>query len=234
MLAILQARTSSSRLPGKVLMDLAGAPMIVRQIERLRRSRAITRIVIATSELASDDPLQAVGDGIGVEVFRGPLEDVLARFAGAVARFASPQAHVMRLTADCPLADPALIDAAAALHLAACADITTVQKTWSFPKGLDAEIVRTTALLAAHAEAADPHEREHVTPFLYRRPERFAVAGLTRDPPLRWRWTVDTREDFAFVEAVYRDLHPQNPAFSSADILAWQAAHPDLVPASGS
>jgi spore coat polysaccharide biosynthesis protein SpsF len=91
------------------------------------------------------------------------------------------------------------------------------------------EVVRGAALLAAHAEATDPYEREHVTPFLYRRPERFRIAGIERDPPLRFRWTVDTPEDFAFVDAVYRDLYPANPAFTSADVLAWQAAHPDRV-----
>src|SRR5579875_1057258 len=118
MLAILQARTSSTRLPGKVLKDLVGAPMIARQIERLQRAKAIGRIVVATSDDPSDDPLEAAVRGLGVDVFRGPLDDVLARFAGAVQRFGADQDHVIRLTADCPFADPALIDALAALHRA--------------------------------------------------------------------------------------------------------------------
>jgi spore coat polysaccharide biosynthesis protein SpsF len=229
MLAILQARTSSSRLPGKVLRPILGVPMLARQIERLKRSAAIDRIVVATSDQPSDDPLQALAADWGVLLHRGPLDDVLARFAGAVARFGPDDAHVLRLTGDCPLADPALIDAAVAAHLRTGADLTHVSQGWTYPKGLDVEVVRTAVLLAAHAEAAEPDEREHVTLFIHRRPQRFAVRSLTRDPPLRYRWTVDTPEDFAFVAAVYADLYPADPAFTSADVLAWQAAHPDLV-----
>lgn len=229
MLAILQARTSSSRLPGKVLKDLVGAPMIVRQIERLRRARSITRIVVATSDQPSDDPLQAAVEAAGLEVFRGPLDDVLSRFVGAVARFGADAPHLMRLTADCPLTDPALLDEAADFHLSEGADLTQVQDGWTYPKGLDVEVIRTPALLAAGAEAKAADEREHVTLFIHRRPQRFVMRSLKRDPPLRYRWTVDTAEDFAFVEAVYRDLHPSNPGFTSEDILAWQAAHPDRV-----
>ena len=229
MLAILQARTSSRRLPGKVLKDLVGAPMIARQIERLRRASAITALVIATSDEASDDPLQVLGEGLGVPVFRGPLDDVLARFIGALDAVSPDAAHLFRLTADCPLADPALIDQAAEEHLATGADLTHVQEGWTYPKGLDLELVRAEALRAAAAEAVDPYEREHVTPFVHRRPGRFTIRSLQHDPPLRYRWTVDTPEDFAFVEAVYRDLYPCDPAFTSADVLAWQAAHPDRV-----
>lgn len=229
MLAILQARMSSTRLPGKVLKDLVGAPMIARQIERLRRAGSIDHIVIATSDEPADDPLAAAGKAIGVDVFRGSLNDVQGRLAGAVARFGPGAPHLMRLTADCPLADPALIDEAAAAHLHAGADITHISEGWTYPKGLDVEVVRTEALLTAAHEAIAPDEREHVTPFLYRRPERFAVHALRRDPPLRYRWTVDTPEDFAFVHAVYRDLYPSNPAFTSEDVLAWQAVHPDQV-----
>lgn len=231
MLAILQARTSSRRLPGKVLKDLAGAPMIARQIERLRRAKAITTLVIATSDDPSDDALQAAGEELGAPVFRGPLDDVLGRFAGALLALDPGAEHLFRLTADCPLADPALIDEAAAAHLASGADLTHVQEGWTYPKGLDLELLRADVLRAAAAEAVDPYEREHVTPFIHRRPDRFTIRSLRRDPPLRYRWTVDTPEDFAFVEAVYRDLHPANPAFTSADILAWQAAHPDRIQA---
>src|SRR5689334_18394344 len=109
-LAILQARTSSSRLPGKVLLPLAGQPMILRQIERVRRARRIDRLVVATSEDPSDDELAHALERAGVDVHRGPLADVLARFTGALAAF-GPTDHVVRLTGDCPLADPAVIDA---------------------------------------------------------------------------------------------------------------------------
>jgi spore coat polysaccharide biosynthesis protein SpsF len=191
-LAILQARMSSTRLPGKVLTPLVGAPMVLRQIERLRRARHLTEIVIATSTQASDDVLARLCEDNGVALYRGDLHDVLGRFHGALAA-------------------------------------TNNTGGWTYPKGLDVEICKTSALFAASREAVDPYEREHVTPFIYRRPERFRVHSVRRDPPWPYRWTVDTPEDFAFVEAVYQALYPQKPDFTTADVLAWQAQNPDRV-----
>src|SRR4051812_28949142 len=116
MLTILQARTSSTRLPGKVLMDLVGAPMLARQIERVRRARSIGALVVATSTDASDDAVAALCQGLAVACHRGPLNDVLARFAGALQAF-GPSDHLVRLTGDCPLADPQVIDATIGRHL---------------------------------------------------------------------------------------------------------------------
>lgn len=226
--AILQARMSSNRLPGKVMRPLLGQPMILRQIERLRRCRRLDRIVVATSSSPSDDPLADCLKDAGVEVVRGPLDDVLERYRLALLAVGSPRDFV-RLTADCPLADPEVIDLCVASHVAVGADYTYNYEGRTFPKGLDVEVCATRALLEAASEAADPYEREHVMPFIYRRPDRFSLNAITRDPPLRFRWTVDTAEDFAFVTAVYTDLYPENPAFTSADILAWQTRHPDHV-----
>lgn len=227
-LAILQARMSSTRLRGKVLRPILGRPMIERQIERLRRAERIERIVVATSTDASDDPLAAVARAFGVEVFRGDLHDVLGRFHGALLTF-GPTQRFVRLTADCPLADATLIDACIDKHEREGWDVVHVSPGATFPKGLDVEVVKTAALEAAWREAGDPYEREHVTPFLYRRPERFRIGVISRDPPLRYRWTVDTPEDFAFVTAVYEALYPQNPRFTTEDVLAWQETHPDQV-----
>lgn len=225
-LAVLQARMSSTRLPGKVMRPILGEPMIARQIERLRRARRLDRIVIATSDQPDDDVLAEEGARLGIPVFRGALADVLDRFHGAIAA-QGERDQVVRLTADCPLADPALIDACVARQLESGADCTHVGPGWSFPRGLDVEVVRVAALEAAWAESADPYEREHVTPFIYRRPERFRIEAVTRSPPLRYRWTVDTPEDFAFVTAVYEDLYPRDPAFTTEDVAAWQARNPD-------
>ena len=227
-LAILQARMSSSRLPGKVMRPLLGEPMIGRQIERLRLAERLGPILVATSEDPGDDPLVAYVESLGVAVYRGSLHDVLDRFHGALEGHAAGP-HFLRLTADCPLADPALIDLSIEVHLNSGADYTHTSPGWTFPKGLDVEVCTVAALNAAWAETADPYDREHVTPFIYRRPERFKVEQITRDPPLRYRWTVDTPEDFAFVADVYEALYPANPAFTSQDILAWQARHPDRV-----
>jgi spore coat polysaccharide biosynthesis protein SpsF len=220
-LAILQARMSSTRLPGKVLAPVLGEPMIARQIERLRRSRRIDALVVATSSEPSDDPLAAWAEGAGVEVFRGDLHDVLGRFCALLA--AKPQARtVLRLTADCPLADWTVIDALVDRHDAEGADYSNnVTPTRTFQHGLDAEVMRRDVLLAAGREAADPFEREHVTPFIYRRPERFRLASLTREPSLaHLRWTVDLPADLAFVRRVYERLYPANPAFTSDDVTA--------------
>lgn len=227
-LAVLQARMSSSRLPGKVLREILGQPMLARQIERLRRASRLTELVVATSTRPEDDAIAACCQTIGAACHRGPLDDVLARFLGALAAAGEPKTF-LRLTADCPLADWSLIDRCVAAHEASGADLTHTSRDWTFPKGLDVEVCETAALVEAGRQAKDPYEREHVTPYIYRHPERFRLHDLTRDPPLRYRWTVDTPEDFAFVDAVYQALYPAKPDFTSDDVLAWQADHPDQV-----
>jgi spore coat polysaccharide biosynthesis protein SpsF len=219
-LGVLQARTSSTRLPGKVMRPLLGRPMILRQLERVQRAKTPDRLVVATSTDPSDDTLAAMLEAQGVAVHRGPLEDVLARFLGAIEAH-SPAEHVVRLTADCPLADPEVLDACVRLHLEGGYDYTANDHPSTFPRGLDVEVCRTQALLTAGREAVDPAEREHVTLHLYRHPERYRLGCLKRSPDLsRLRWTVDTPADFAFVERVYERLYPSNPAFTTEDILA--------------
>ena len=172
-LGILQARASSRRLPGKVLKPILGRPMLERQIERLRRARRLDGLVVATSTDAGDDAIDALCRSLGVECFRGSLEDVLDRFYRAVLRHA-PQSAV-RLTADCPLADPAVIDRLVELHAAGGYDYTSNTLVRTYPDGLDAEVVALPCLEAAWREAALPSEREHVTPFIYNRPQRFRL-----------------------------------------------------------
>lgn len=220
---------SSTRLPGKVMRDLAGAPMIVRQIERLRRCRRLDALVVATSEKPPDDPLAAAMQALELPVFRGSLTDVLGRFVAATDAF-GPAEHVVRLTADCPLTEPAVIDALVDLHLERGTDYASnVVPTRTFAHGLDAEIVRAEVLRAAAEEATDAYDREHVTPFVNRRPERFPQACLTQAADdAQLRWTVDTPDDFAFVEAVYAALHADNPLFGPPEIKALVADRPDL------
>ncbi|HEY2710522.1 MAG TPA: glycosyltransferase family protein [Caulobacteraceae bacterium] len=229
-LTILQARTSSSRLPGKVLMPLAGAPMILRQIERVRRSRRIGRLVVATSDQPSDDELVAELAGADVDTYRGPLDDVLARFVGALEAF-GPADRVVRLTADCPLADPDVIDRTIEAVTAAGADYgsnTPPQRT--FAKGLDVEVMTAAALRAAAARAASPEEHEHVTWALHRHPELYRQAWLSQDADEgEVRWTVDYPHDYAFVSAVYDALYAGSPAFTSDDVRRLVRSRPDLA-----
>jgi spore coat polysaccharide biosynthesis protein SpsF len=221
---------SSTRLPGKVMAELAGAPMIVRQIERVDRAKRVDRIVLATSTDASDDPLAACVRALGVGVHRGSLDDVLDRFVGALGAF-GPAEHVMRLTGDCPLVDPEVIDATLALHLERGTDYaanTPAHRT--FPKGLDVEVVRADCLRRAGREAADPYEREHVTPYFYRHPERFPQAFLSQDAEEgELRWTVDRPDDLEFVRAVYGALYSQKPDFTSDDVRAFLRGRSDLA-----
>ena len=224
-LAVLQARMSSTRLPGKVMKPLLGRPMILRQIERLSRSERVDRLVAATSDHTSDDALATALRDAGVDVHRGPLDNVLARYAGAVRAF-GPANHVVRLTADCPLADWRVLDACIALHLDGGFDFTANDLQRTFPHGLDVEVMTTAALGIAAREATAADEREHVTPFLYRRPERFRLGSLTQsEDQSAERWTVDTPADFDFVQRVYERLYPDNPAFTTEDVLALDFRH---------
>lgn len=228
--AILQARMSSRRLPGKVMADLVGAPMIERQIERLRRSRHLADLVVATSEEASDDTLSAHVERCGLELVRGPLDDVLGRFILAISSLPD-EALVMRLTADCPLVDPTLIDRLVESHRLSGADYSaTTLPDRTFPKGLDAEIFSAGLLRLAAAETDDPYDREHVTPFIYRRPQRFRLGGVTqaRDEG-HVRWTVDTPDDLAFVRGVYAGLYRPGHCFDSQAIRIFVAGRPDLI-----
>ena len=229
-LAVLQARMSSSRLPGKVMAEVAGAPMIERQIERLRRARLIDEVVVATSVDASDDALARHVEGLGVGVHRGSLDDVLGRYVGALQAF-GPADHVARLTGDCPLTDPEVIDATLDLYLKARADYAANTPAHrKYPKGLDIEVVRASCLVEAGRTAADPYEREHVTPYFYRHPERFPQVFLTQDADEgEVRWTVDRPDDLDFVRAVYDALYAATPAFTSDEVRAFVRTRPDLA-----
>lgn len=228
--AILQARMSSTRLPGKVMKRVAGRPMVERQIERLRRCATLERVIVATSDDASDDPLAHFLETIGVEVFRGSLHDVLGRYVGAVQAL-GVEGQVVRLTADCPLADPSVIDDCVRLQARLGVDYASNGQRRTYPRGLDVESFGLDALLTAGREASDPYDREHVTPFLYRNPGRFTQGELVQDrDESALRWTVDTPEDFAFVERVYAALYPTKPEFTSDDVRALPFSHfePDL------
>jgi len=228
-LAIVQARTTSSRLPGKVLKELQGAPMIMRQLERVSRSVALDDIVVATSEQADDDELARLVQSGHIPVVRGPLEDVLGRFLQAIDEY-RPDV-VVRVTADCPLISPSVIDLVVERFHAGEADYVSNTMDPTFPDGLDVEAVTPQALRLVHESSSDHHEREHVTLGVYRRDDRFTIENV-RDPSgvdhSDLRWTVDTPEDFAFVEAVYASLYPQNPSFDYHDVLALLERQPEL------
>lgn len=223
-----QARMTSTRLPGKVLKEVAGRPLLEYQVERLRRVRNAHEIVIATTTNASDDPLVALSERLGVGVYRGPEEDVLRRY------YEAAQAHaadvVVRVTSDCPVIDPGIIDEAIAMFLAPpiAYDYVSNTQTRSYPRGLDVEVFSFSALAAAYAEGRLEYEREHVTPYLYQHPERFRVGQLVAtEDHSQHRWTVDTAEDYELVSRIIATLYPVNPEFDLAAMLDLLEQHPD-------
>lgn len=209
-------------------MPILGRPMLALQLERLRRSTCLTDLVVATSNDSSDDALADLCTQEGASVFRGSLSDVLNRFAQAAVPYA-PEV-VVRLTGDCPLADPELIDTLVQKFLQGQWDYLSNCEPATFPDGLDVEVFSHRALLEAEIEAVLPSHREHVTPFIRRQPERFRVGNHVSDSDFsHMRWTVDEPEDFAFVKEVYERLYPQKPDFVTADIMALLEDHPELL-----
>ncbi|MBI3544179.1 MAG: aminotransferase class III-fold pyridoxal phosphate-dependent enzyme [Deltaproteobacteria bacterium] len=205
--AILQARFSSSRLPGKVMRPILGEPMLLRQIERVRRSERIDRLIVATSSEKSDDVI-----------------------AELCARHKLAPEHVVRLTGDCPLSDPALIDSLIQYHQAQGADYSTNALQPTYPDGLDVEVFRFETLKTTWKEAKLPSEREHVTSFVYSHPERFKIRVLKNDRDLSYlRWSVDEQEDFDFINRIYEELHPSKPAFTTADVLRLLETKPAVM-----
>ncbi len=217
-MGILQARVASSRLPGKVLSDILGKPMLARQIERLRRAGSLGDLVVATSAEPGDDALEAICREIGIPCFRGSLDDVLGRFYHCALPY-WPE-HVVRLTGDCPLADPAIIDQVVQFHLGGSYDYTSNVHPPSWPDGMDVEVMRFKCLAEAHESATLALEREHVTPFIFARPERYRLGNLSNEVDLSGhRLTVDEAEDLAKVRRIYECLYPSDPEFSLEDVM---------------
>jgi spore coat polysaccharide biosynthesis protein SpsF len=230
-LAVIQARMGSSRLPGKVLREVCGRPLLALQVERMRRSRRADRILVATPDTLADQPLAALSRGLGLACFQGSENDVLDRFYQACRSVGLDDADaVVRVTADCPLLDPELLDEVIGTYLAGSYDYVTNTLPPTFPDGLDVEVLRFAALAQAWREAELPSDREHLTRFIRRRPERFRHGNLAHDPDLSaLRWTVDQEEDLRFVTRVFEHFRGGGTAFSWREVLAFVDGHPDIA-----
>lgn len=225
--AILQARMGSSRLPGKVVKEVLGKPLIAYEIDRLRLCSEIGEIILATSDMESDDPIAAVGDSLGVKVFRGSEADVLDRYYQASKLAKYP--NIMRATGDCPLIDPAICNAAISTFFEEKADyVITSPKV---AEGLDCEVMTKDALEAAWREAELPSEREHVTLFIRNRADRFKCVELGSDEDnSNYRITVDEPVDFTVVEAILKALIPKHGlTFSFNDVRDFLDTNPDIL-----
>lgn len=227
-LGLLQARTSSSRLPGKVLKKINGEPMLSWQIRRVLESALLDKVLVVTSTDSSDDVIEELGDSMDVPVYRGSLDDVLGRFVGAIEQ--ERPTTVVRLTGDCPLVDPEVLDEVIREHLATGADYTSNTLEHTFPDGLDVEAVQPQVLVELDARALSSAERQHVTYGVYTRPEEFRCVSVTQSPSRGdLRWTVDSQDDFAFVSSVFAHFRDNETGFRQHDVLNWLAQNPELI-----
>lgn len=227
--AIVQVRMGSTRLPGKSLMDVAGKPLLLRGLERARAVPLIDEVVVATTEAAEDDVLAQRSAEWGYACVRGSAEDVLARYVKA-ARIAEA-AHVVRITADDPLKDPGVIDAVIATYLRRdpAADYASNSLRPTFPEGMDVEVFSRAALERTSQEARLASEHEHVTPYIWKHPDRFRLVSIedTEDRS-ELRWTVDHPDDLEFVRKVYARF-PEDRVFGWREVLALIEKEPDLL-----
>lgn len=225
--AILQARMQSTRLPGKVMMKILGKPMLALQLERIACCNNIDKLVVATSKQQADDSIAVLCETLGVACYRGSLHDVLDRYYRAAAHYAAT--HVVRLTGDCPLCEPAVIDETINLHLGERRDYTSNFHPACFPDGLDIEVFRYEVLEAAWQRAKLPSHREHVTAYIHQNPGVFNLGSYTQSTNLsNLRWTVDEAEDFEFVTHIYEALYPTKHDFTCDDILNYCKDNPDI------
>jgi spore coat polysaccharide biosynthesis protein SpsF len=226
-LGIVQARMGSTRLPGKVLRQLAGRTVLERVARAARDSGVLDELVVATTDEPVDDAVVAECEKIGVPVYRGPVDDVLTRFLGVLDDFDSDT--VLRFTADCPLLDPELIALAAKVFAAApYVDYLSTSIARTLPRGLDVEVVRTDVLRSIDKLATEHFHRTHVTSYIYSHPEDFTVLGLTMQPDLsHLRLTLDTADDWRLIEAIIE--HFGDVSVPVRTLTDWLAHRPELT-----
>ena len=236
-IAIIQARMGSTRLPGKVLSPVLDRPMLWHIVQRVSAVRGIAGVVVATSDCSSDDAVFEFCDQHNIDMYSGSLNDVLDRFYRA-ARLRRAEV-VLRVTGDCPLFDPEIVSEMLRefladgtldhIGVATGAGVAQGATGGRYPDGMDAELTTIEALESAWCEAREPLEREHVTPFIWRRPERFRVA--THYSPVDYsqlRWTVDNQEDLDTIRAIYEALYDPNRHFLMQHVLDFLATRPEI------
>lgn len=228
--AIIQARMTSTRLPGKVLMDIAGNPMIWHLLERLKRSKRLDEIILAIPDTKASDKLEEFARGHGVSYFRGSEDDVLSRYYGAAKKFRADV--IVRITSDCPLIDPAVVDEIIERHLASGADYTSNVLERTYPRGLDTEVFNFNALERAFRRAKEPYRREHVTPFIWEQPKIFKLesvkAGKKMNRP-EFRLTVDAMQDLELARAIYKHLYRPGAIFYTPAVIDLLDSHKEMA-----
>lgn len=224
--AIVQARMGSTRLPGKVLQDLGRKTMLARVVERVRRARLIDELLVATTDGPEDEAIVEECRRYSVKVCRGDRDDVLDRYFRAAQLMKAEV--VVRITSDCPLIDPGITDQTVAAFLEEIPDYASNVLTRTYPRGLDTEAMSFSALAEAWQQAGKPYEREHVTPYIYENPGKFKLLSVTGDTDFSaLRWTADTPEDLGFVRAIYSRFGEKT--FDWRDVLGLLEREPELM-----
>jgi spore coat polysaccharide biosynthesis protein SpsF (cytidylyltransferase family) len=228
-LAIIQARMGSTRLPGKMLLpivDNKGALELM--LERVRLARQLQKIVIATTTSPEDDRLADLCKRLGCEYFRGNEDDVLDRYYRAALAFGTPEV-IVRLTGDCPLHDPVVIDKLVGSFLGSDVDYVSNVDPPTFPDGLDTEVFSFSVLEKVWKEACLKSEREHVTSYIRKHADMFKAINVECERDLSdRRWTLDEKEDYEFIKCIYKNLYKKKTVFGMKEILGLLAKHPEL------
>lgn len=225
--AILQARMGSTRLPGKVLKDLAGDTVLARVVNRTRRAKLLNEVVVATSVLPADDAIVRECDRLGVAYYRGDETDVLDRYYQAAQQFAADA--VVRITSDCPLIDAEILDVVVRAFLEQGADYATNALRRTYPRGLDVEVFTSEVLGLVARSAKESHQRVHVTPYIYENPALFKIISLNAETDSSaYRWTLDTVEDLQMIRAVYEHFQKRDD-FGWREVLQLMEDTPELA-----
>ena len=224
---IVQARMGSTRLPGKVMMDLGGATVLARVVQRLRRASLIGELIIATTFDPADDVIVEECKALGVAFFRGEVRDVLDRYYRTALHFGAEV--IVRITSDCPLIEPEVTDRVIDTFLEQRPDYASNAVQRTYPRGLDTEVFTFDALKRTWQKAQRPYQRSHVTAYIYENPEQFKIVSVTGDADYSWqRWTVDTPDDLRFIREVY-ELMGNDPDFYWRDVLSLLHRRPELL-----
>jgi spore coat polysaccharide biosynthesis protein SpsF len=227
--ASIEARMTSTRLPGKVLMRCLNRPMLELMIERVRRSRYVDAIVVATTVNTTDDPIVQLAERLNIIFFRGSEFDVVGRVTGAMQ---SAQADIIvQLTSDCPLIDPEIIDQFVRIYAANEFDHVSNAILRSYPDGLDVQVASLPILEKCYALCENDKDREHLFYTIRRNTDKIKTFHVLAPPDLcwpQWRWTLDTVDDYRRICRIYEHFYAKNPTFSSYDIAEFMLAEPGL------
>ncbi|WP_342434558.1 glycosyltransferase family protein [Paenibacillus sp. FSL H7-0442] len=225
--AIIQARMGSTRLPGKVSLDLLGVTVLERVVERIKKVKQINKIVVATTDLTADETIVNLAHKAEVEVYRGSESDVLKRYYEAAVTYNADV--IIRITSDCPVIDPVIIDELIKNYIMGSYDYVSNTIERSYPRGLDAEVFSFASLEKAHLEAKSTEQREHVTPYIYQNLDQFSLLSVTYPKDYsNYRWTLDTTEDWELIQQIYTYFKDRD-SFDWQDIVELMETRPEIA-----